>query len=66
MKAIKDKKKFGWDKKPKNRNCKTFGYSLGKEFRKEERKLKKMINHKMLMKIPLTFDEVKYINLGII
>ena len=25
MKAIKDKRKFGWDKIPKNRNCKKFG-----------------------------------------
>ena len=25
MKAIKDKRKFGWDKPPKNRNCKKFG-----------------------------------------
>ena len=26
MRAVKDKKKFGWNKKPKNRNCKKFGY----------------------------------------
>ena len=25
MKAIKDKRKFGWDKPQKNRNCKKFG-----------------------------------------
>lgn len=25
MKALKDKKKFGWDKPPKNHNCKKFG-----------------------------------------
>ena len=25
MKAIKDKRKFGWDKTSKNRNCKKFG-----------------------------------------
>lgn len=33
MKALKDKKKFGWNKMPKNRKCRRFGYqydSLGR------------------------------------
>lgn len=60
MKTIKDKRKFGWNKKPKNSNCKVFGYSLPKEIRKEERKLLKLINHKILMHIPLTSEEAKY------
>ena len=29
MKTIKDKRKFGWDKPPKNRNCKKFGIQRG-------------------------------------
>lgn len=34
MKALKDKRKFGKGKKPKNRNCKVFGICDGKEYRK--------------------------------
>lgn len=33
MRALKDKRKFGWNKMPKNRKCKRFGYqydSLGR------------------------------------
>lgn len=60
MRAMKDKKKFGWNKKPKNHRCKVFGYSLPKEIRKEERKLLKLIKHKILMYIPLTLEEAKY------
>lgn len=29
MKALKDKRKFGWNKIPKNRNCKKFGIQRG-------------------------------------
>ena len=29
MKALKDKRKFGWNKIPKNRNCKKFGVQRG-------------------------------------
>ena len=29
MKTLKDKKKFGWNKIPKNRNCKKFGIQRG-------------------------------------
>ena len=38
MKALKDPKKFGKGKKPKNRRCKKFGISLDKELRKMLRK----------------------------
>lgn len=45
-----DAKKFGWNKTPKNnRPDKRKGYSLGKEYRKERRKLEKSIAHKILM-----------------
>ena len=29
MQALKDKRKFGWGKPPKNRNCKKFGIQRG-------------------------------------
>lgn len=38
MLTLKDKRKFGKGKKPKNRQCKKFGYSWGKELRKAFRK----------------------------
>lgn len=45
MRTFKDKKKFGKDKIPKNRNCKKFGYSIGdKEYRKNARKQLNKIN----------------------
>lgn len=58
MKALKDKKKFGKDKKPKNPNCKVFGIGKGKEFRKYERTWLKLLNHKKLFHIPLTTEEM--------
>lgn len=58
MRAIKDKKRFGKDKKPKNRNCKVFGYSYPKESRKYRRKLIRQIKHKLLFRIPLNEEEI--------
>ena len=60
MKALKDKRKFGKGKKPKNRNCKVFGICDGKEYRKQKRQLIKQIKHKLLFCIPLDEEEIKY------
>lgn len=60
MKTIKDKKKFGKNKKPKNRNCKVFGVCKDKEYRKWERQLIRQIKHKILFHIPLNEEEEKY------
>lgn len=57
MRTIKDKKKFGKDKKPKNRNCKSFGACDGKDYRKWKRQLIKQIKHKLLFHIPLNEEE---------
>lgn len=59
MKAIKDKRKFGKGKKPKNRNCKVFGVCKGKEYRKWERQLIRRIKHKLLFKISMNEEEIK-------
>lgn len=63
MKALKDKKKFGWNKIPKNHACTVFGVGQGKEYRKWERKFIKSIQHKLLKCIPLTLEELGYIKL---
>ena len=57
MKTLKDKRKFGWNKIPKNNACKTFGVREGKEYRKWRRTLIKSIKHKLLKCIPLTPSE---------
>ena len=43
MKALKDKKKFGWDKPPKNRNCKKFGVQYN--YQKDRQLLHKLLFH---------------------
>lgn len=63
MKTLKDKKKFGKGKTPKNRNCRIFGYSYPKDSRKWHRKLVKQIKHKLLFKIPLNEEEQHYFSL---
>lgn len=63
MKALKDKKKFGKDKKPKNRLCLKFGYCYGKEYRKYKRQTIKAIKHKLLFKISLSEEEAKIVKL---
>lgn len=52
-----DCKKFGWGLKPKNRRCKNFGVSEGKEYRKWKRTISKSIRHKKLLHIPLSEEE---------
>lgn len=59
MRAIKDKKKFGWNKIPKNHLCKVFGYCYGKEARKQIRREERSIGHKLLKHIPLTESEIE-------
>lgn len=54
-----DSKKFGWGLKPKNKRCKKFGSSLGKEYRKMKRTFLKSIKHKVLFHIPITDEELK-------
>lgn len=54
-----DMKKFGWGLPPKNRKCRTFGYSMGKEYRKEVRRLLKKVRHSLLFRIPLSEDDIK-------
>lgn len=67
MRTVKDKKKFGWNKIPKNHSCKKFGYCEGKLYRKYKRRLARAIKHKLLMGIPLTqFDITRGRYLGII
>ena len=46
--SVKDKKKFGKDKGPKNRNSKK-GYQLDKVYRKEQRKKLKADRHKLFL-----------------
>lgn len=43
MKALKDKKKFGWDKPMKNRNCKKFG--IQGRITKDRNALHKLLFH---------------------
>lgn len=57
MRTLKDKRKFGKGKKPKNRNCKVFGACYGKEYQKWKRKLIKQIKHKLLFNISLNEEE---------
>lgn len=65
MKTLKDKKKFGKNKKPKNPNCRVFGIGKGKEYRKYERKWEKLLKHKKLFHIPLTTEEITKIKTDI-
>lgn len=57
MRTLKDKKRFGWGKIPKNHACKKFGIGDGKEWRKQRRRRIKNIKHKLLKCIPLTPEE---------
>ena len=59
---MKDKKKFGGiSTKPKNRNCKKFGYGDGKENRKYWRIEIKRMYHKLLKHLPINVEEIKTI-----
>lgn len=63
MKTVKDKKKFGYNKKPKQKT-KRKGYQFDKEQRKYRRKFLKLIKHKTNFNIPWTDEEKEiYINL---
>lgn len=56
MKAVKDKKKFGYNKQPKNKTTRK-GYQFDKEERKYRRKFLKLIKHKIEFHIPFTEEE---------
>lgn len=53
----KDTKKFGKDKIPKNRNCKKFGYSDDKEYRKNFRKTVKFLKNCIVHHIPFNPEQ---------
>jgi hypothetical protein len=56
MKTVKDKKKFGLNKKPKNKSTRK-GYQFDKEQRKKRRKIMKQLKHKCFFNIPWTEEE---------
>lgn len=57
----KDIKKFGWGQDcSKNHQCKAFGWSNGKEYRRERRKRIAAIRHKMFKHIPLTEEDIDF------
>lgn len=63
MKAVKDKKKFGYNKKPKNKSTRK-GCQFDKEQRKQRRKFIKQMKHKCNFNIPWTEEEKDiYLNL---
>lgn len=60
MKTIKDKKKFGGcSLVSKNRSCKKFGLSYDKETRRIWRIEAKRIAHKILMRLPISKEEIQ-------
>lgn len=53
----KDVKKFGKGKIPKNRNCKKFGYSSDREYRKKQRKIINFLKNCLIHHIPFNESE---------
>ena len=61
MKAVKDKKKFGYNKNLKI-NLQEKGIKFDKEQRKQRRKFIKQMKHKCDFNIPWTEEEKRYLS----